>query len=226
MISTVALSVRRSIPAKRKSASQTIENDVKVNDEAQAKYNAAIGDWKAGKNVFSLTKYDPFNLFRDSEAYEAYREEVCLTLARALRIQSTVVLSDSVIRSDMGGRCTESQLLLLRETARLIRRMLTALYNQAKSNVAPGGLLDCLAQVRDGVVQESVAVAAEAPMHPQLLVGVFEGRLQDYARKSRPRNANLCSFERQWDLLFLQLVEHLSIRCLRLYYTWRTVESK
>jgi len=36
MISTVALSVRRSIPAKRKSASQTIENDVKVNDEAQA----------------------------------------------------------------------------------------------------------------------------------------------------------------------------------------------
>jgi hypothetical protein len=227
MISAVALSVRRSIPAKRKSASQTIENDVKVNDEAHAKYNAAIGDWKAVKNVFPLTKYDPFNLFRDSEAYEAYREEVCLTLARALRIQSTVVLLDSVIRSDMGGKCTESQLLLFRETARLIRRMLTAPYNQAKSNAAAGELLDCLAQVRDGVVQESVAVAAEAPMHRQLFCGSVSKEDYKIMLENRDQGMPICVHSRDnCSLLFLQLVEHLIIRCLRSYYMWRTVESK
>lgn len=226
MISAVALSVRRSIPANRNCASQTIENDVKVNDEAHEKYNAAIGDWKAVKNVFQLTKYDPFNRCRDTEAYEAYREEVCLTLARALRIQTTVVLLDSVIRSDRGGRCTESQLLLFRETGRLIKDMLTAPYNKAKSNAAAGALLDCLAQVRDGVVQESVAVAATAPMHRKLFCGSVSKDDYKIMLENRDLGMPVCVHSRDnCSLLFLQLMEHLIIRCLRLYYMWRKVEE-
>ena len=223
LVSSAALSVRRTIG---KCPPQDSEAPQQVNNAAHEKYNQAIGDWKAVQNVFPLNKYDPFNLCRDTKAYEAYREEVSLALARALRIQTTIVLLDGIIRSDRGGRCTDRQLLLFREIGRLIKTMLTPPYNEKGNDAAAEDLLDRLDELRTGVVQESVAVAAAAPVHRRLFCGSV--RKEDYKTmlETHDRGMPLCVHSRDnCSLLFLQLVEHLVIRSLRLYYMWRKVEE-
>lgn len=222
LFSAVELSVRRCL------GNRLQEDDVhaQVNDAAHEKYNKALSEWKAVKSVFPLTKYDPFNLCRNTKEYEAYREEVSMTLARALRIQTTVVLLDGVVRSDRGGSCTESQLLLFREIGRLIKTMLTPPYNEARSHVAAEDLMDCLDELRTGVVQEAVEVADAAPMHRRLFCGSV--RKEDFKEmlETRGQGMPLCVHSRDnCSLLFLQLVEHLVIRSLRLYYMWRQVEE-
>jgi len=222
LVSAAALSVRRSLG--KSLPPQDAEDH--VNDAAHEKYNKAIGEWKAVTSVFPLAKYDPFNLCRDTKAYEAYREEVSMTLARALRIQTTVVLLDGIIRNDRGGRCTDSQLHLFQEIGRLIKTMLTPPYNAVVSQVAAEDLLDCLEHLRQGVVEESVAVADAAPMHRRLFCGSVHKEDFKFMLERRDQGMPLCVHSRDnCSLLFLQLVEHLVIRSLRLYYMWRQVEE-
>lgn len=202
------------------------EMDDQVNDSAHEKYNKAIGDWKAVQSVFPLTKYDPFNLCRDKQISKAYRETISLTLARALRIQTTVVLLDGIVRNDRGARCTDRQLDLFCEIGELIKTMLTPPYNEKMSETASEDLLDRLEEIRDGVLQESVAVAADVTMQRGLFCGsVGKEDFKSMLGKSSFGMPLCVSSRDNRSLLFLQLVEHLVIRALRLYYMWRKVES-
>jgi hypothetical protein len=201
------------------------EADGEINDSAHEKYNKAIGDWKAVQSVFPLAKYDPFNLCRDKQVSKAYREEISLTLARALRIQTTVVLLDGIVRNDRGARCTYRQLDLFCEIGDLIKTMLTPPYNEEMSEAASEDLLDHLEEIRDGVLQESVAVAADVTMQRGLFCGsVGKEDFKSMLAKSGFGMPLCVSSRDNRSLLFLQLVEHLVIRALRLYYMWRKVE--
>jgi hypothetical protein len=216
-------------PSVRRSTGEELgkdETDGQVNDAAHEKYNAAIGDWKAVQSIFSLTKYDPFHLCSNKEGSEAYLEAISLTLARALRIQTTVVLLDGIVRNDRGARCTERQLYLFFEIGGLIKTMLTPPYNEEMSEAASEDLLDRLEEIRDGVLQESVAVAADVTMQRGLFCGsVGKEDFKSMLGKSGFGMPLCVSSRDNRSLLFLQLVEHLVIRALRLYYMWRKVES-
>jgi hypothetical protein len=201
------------------------EANGQVNHLAHEKYNKAIGDWKAVKSVFPLAKYDPFNLCRDTEMEAAYREQVSLTLARALRIQTTVILLDGIVRNDRGAKCSDRQLVLFSEIGGLIKAMLTPPYNEQASEAAAEDLLDCLEEIRNGVMVESIAVAADATMQRGLFCGSVGKEDFKAILGNSGRGMPLCVSSRDnRSLLFLQLVEHLIIRSLRLYYMWRKVE--
>ena len=72
-----------------------------VADVALKKYEDAIADWKASKMLFPLTKFDPFSYETHAERRQhvaGFNKEIARTLARSLRIQTTIVLLDGMVR--------------------------------------------------------------------------------------------------------------------------------
>lgn len=198
-----------------------------VDDSAHQKYEKAIGKYKAAKSAFPLAKYDPYNLCRDTESYEAFRKESALTLSRALRIQTTIVLIDGALRNDeLGVRCTDRQRDLFGEIGSLIKTMLTPPCNQKVNDVAADELLDLLDEIRAGVLRESAQVAAAAAAEPKFFFGSL-GK-EDFKEMLGAERAMplMVHNSESYSLLFLQLVEQLVIRNLRLYYMWRQVDKE
>jgi hypothetical protein len=149
--------------------------------------------------------------YADTEAGAAYREQVSLALAHALRIQMTVVLLDGIVWNDRGARCTDRQLDLFCEIGGLIKTMLTPPYNEETSEAAADDLLDRLEEIRNGVLQESIAMAADATMQRGLFCGSV-GKEDFKAMLGTATKMPLCVSSRDnRSLLFLQLVEHLII---------------
>jgi hypothetical protein len=71
-------------------------------DVALQKYEDAMEDWKASKMLFPLTRFDPFHLRFDETSYEAktaLNKAIARTLARTMRIQTTVVMIDGTFTS-------------------------------------------------------------------------------------------------------------------------------
>lgn len=66
-------------------------------DVALQKFEDAMEDWKASKMLFPLTRFDPFHLRFDEKSYAAkasLNKAIARTLARSMRIQTTVVMID------------------------------------------------------------------------------------------------------------------------------------
>jgi Aluminium activated malate transporter len=66
-------------------------------DVALQKFEDAMEDWKASKMLFPLTRFDPFHLRFDERSYAAktsLNKAIARTLARSMRIQTTVVMID------------------------------------------------------------------------------------------------------------------------------------
>ena len=216
----------------------TLHFDVNA-DDALEKYENAISDWKATKALFPLIQYDPFSLGRDPEKEKVFKTNMATTLARALRIQSTIVVLDGMVRNDTDCNFTEHQLLLFAEIGRSIHQMLTLPLNVQSSDEAADDLFTKLVGIRQGIVDASnqIKLANQSSKTPTILEhdeGIKEFRnkvlnnsvamsvrMDDDLGRGVPKYATSTEGN---SMLFLQLVEHLIVRSLRLYHSWKIAE--
>lgn len=206
-------------------------------DVALKKYEDAIADWRASKALFPLAKYDPFRASEQDAQAALFHTEIARTLARALRIQTTIVVLDGMVRSDADYLFTDEQLNSFAETGSLIRRMLTLPLQTDKSDEAARRLFDKLEEAREAIRTVSIAVSdIEESIDPDRYESLkeFQANLmaphvvttrteEDELGRGIPRYATDCNDN---SLFFLQLVEHLILRSLRLYQAWKHVEMK
>lgn len=216
--------------------------DAGATDVALKKYEDAIADWRLSKMLFPLVKYDPFKLFKinvQEDTSDAFHTEIARTLARCLRIQTTIVVVDGMVRSDADYDFTSHQLESFSEAGSLIRTMLTIPLNRDKSNVAANVLFQKLEETRRAIHRMSIAVAdAEALSDPERNEGLKEFQLKLLSKENFAETLHTCNGDEMGrgipinatgrddnTLFFLQLVEHLILRSLRLYQAWTHVES-
>jgi hypothetical protein len=217
-------------------------NNVKSN-RAVKKYEDAIMEWRATKSLFPLAKYDPFSipdLHRNNKA-TMIQTDIAHTLARALRIQTTIVVMDGMLRNEADYEFTRDQLILFGQIGSLIRRMLTVPINLIQTNAAAEELFTKLDQIRNCILYVSAQVAAgpddPANYSPQGVQTFKDSILNDIVTdfdingnhieddEGRGILKNATS-KHDNTLFFLQLVEHLVLRSLRLYQAWKHVEIK
>ena len=216
----------------------TLHFDVSA-DDALEKYENAISDWKATKALFPLIQYDPFSLGRDPEKEKIFKTNMATTLARALRIQSTIVVLDGMVRNDTDCNFTEHQLFLFAEIGRLIHRTLTLPLDIESCDEAADDLFTKLAEIRQGIVDASnqIKLANKPSKTPTIMEHedgiqafrnkvlnnsvVMSVRMDDDLGRGVPKYATSTEGN---SMLFLQLVEHLIVRSLRLYHSWKITE--
>jgi len=208
-------------------------------DVALTKYEDAIADWRLSKALFPLTRYDPFSVGKAPEKTMAFRTEAARTLARALRMQTTIVVLDGMVRNE-GAEYgfDQDDFDLFAESGTLIRSMLTVPLDIMKSNEAAKQLFRKLEQTRQSIVKRSRAVAGIGTSSPKSVM--HKDGMRDFEASLLNRNMNFKSTRMDDDeglgipkyamgchdnaLLFLQLVEHLILRSLRLYQAFKHVE--
>jgi len=194
------------------------------------KYEAALKDWRATKAIYPVLSYDPFNFGIAKDDQIAFQTETANILARALRIQNTVVLIDGIVRNDPKHQFNEEHLAMFAESGTLIQQMLTVPRNSKGSEIAAKALFEKLSQTRCLIVEMSARVAESPSELPSIqstsnlsdLATKEEEGYDDNDGRGAPKfvpGSNVCA------LLFLQLVEHLILRSLRLYSTWTNVEE-
>jgi hypothetical protein len=200
-------------------------------DVALKKYEEAIADWKQCKMLFPLIKYDPFSLFQ-TYRYQPGQEEKLDTariLARTLRIQTTVVMIDGMIRSDADYELDADDLFMFREIGTCIHQSLQLPIEPNRNARAARKLFDYLELLR-----KRLTTLRHETVRSQLRRAEREGFLNDFyesvlgMRKKNDWNdsirddlgrglpKNLTESDEN-TLFFLQLVEHLVLRALRLY---------
>jgi hypothetical protein len=211
-------------------------------DVALKKYEDAIADWRLSKMLFPLVKYDPFkmNVKGQEGGDDIFHTEIARTLARCLRIQTTIVVIDGMVRSDAEYDFCQEQLDMFAQIGKLVRRMLTLPLHRESSNDAANILFVKLEETRQQIRQISTAVAeANAMIDPEQKMGLAEFRkkllsrdsvifetLQTTATDDMGRGIPIDATGRDGNtLFFLQLVEHMILRSLRLYQAWTHVES-
>ena len=207
-------------------------------DVALTKYEDAIADWKVSKALFPLTKYDPFAVTKAPEKSKAFHTEVARTLARTLRMQTTIVVLDGMIRNEGADYEFDQQHFdLFSASGTLIREMLTVPLNVSKSDEAATQLFRNLEFTRKSIVKLSKKVAGVATSPKSVM---YKNGMRDFEARLLNRNMNFKSTRMDDDeglglpkyatdcddnaLLFLQLVEHLILRSLRLYQAFKHVE--
>ena len=228
------------------------KNTTGATDVALKKYEDAIADWKVSKALFPLTKYDPFQMScqpdEESTKSRDHQTEIARTLARALRIQTTIVVLDGMIRSDAEYTFTEQELDSFYRTGSLIRTMLKVPLNTARSNEAARALFHRLEEVRSSIRKLSMRMAAVSVQdrEAEQQQGLKEFREELLSSSSSSDDGN-DKYEHPShhetddlgrgipkdttgkldnSLFFLQLVEHLILRSLRLYQAWKLAEPQ
>jgi hypothetical protein len=210
-------------------------------DIALTKYEDAIADWKITKALFPLTRYDPFTVARPQEKTMAFRTEAARTLARALRIQTTIVVLDGMVRNE-GAEYgfDQDDFDLFAESGMLIRKMLMVPLDIEQSDAAAKQLFRKLEFTRESIMKRSRAVCGiDLSSSPKSVVSKNDG-MRDFEASLLNKNMNYKSTRMDDDeglgipkyamscndnaLLFLQLVEHLILRSLRLYQAYKHVE--
>ena len=220
--------------------SQDGKGSSKNADVALKKYEDAIADWKASKMLFPLTKYDPFHILNcgtsEHKSKNNFNKEIARTLARSLRIQTTIVMLDGLVRHDTEYNFAREDLQLFREIGTNIHRMLTLPLDPSANNTAALALFSELETIRNKILLLSEAVskpdAEQSATRTKSMVR-FRDTLtaeavdnlikDDDAGRGIPKFA---SEENENSLFFFQLVEHLILRSLRLYQAWKQVEVK
>lgn len=209
-------------------------------DVALEKYEAALKEWRTIQTQLNNVRFDPLHLGTPDELLSAFRSEVTNTLARALRIQNTVVLLDGILRNDPKHDFSEEHVNLFASMGTNIRRMLS-LPLQDSNEDAYQDIKAQLSAIRSCVVDLSSVVASsskEMPAHyvGTLGIGILGSRVDlsdmlldekfqqgdDKGGKGAPKfvhGSRVCA------LLFLQLVEHLALRSVRLYQTWKQCQA-
>ncbi|CAJ1965680.1 unnamed protein product [Cylindrotheca closterium] len=213
-------------------------------DVALKKYEDAIADWRLSKMLFPLVKYDPFRLkiAKDEVVSDAFQTEIARTLARCLRIQTTIVVLDGMVRSDADYEFTAPQLESFSQIGGLVRKMLTVPLDRDSSNAAANILFVKLEETREAIHKMSHAVATVAE-GDDLSDSGREG-LKEFQYKLLSKDSSFfetmhtdagdemgrgiplnATGKHDNTLFFLQLVEHMILRSLRLYQAWTHVET-
>jgi hypothetical protein len=181
---------------------------------ALEKYEVAIKNWKATKSLFSLLQYDPFQyLSRQSQEFLSRRAEFRSTcadvLSRALEIQTAVILMDGIVRNEPPHGFDEDAAALFAEIGTLTRKLFQIVPSKdvTASAMVKEELMELLNSVHQLILQMTVSVAAGTPLQAMTVT-----------RAANRRSALRSS------LLFLELVEHLTLHCLSLYDHWMVVE--
>lgn len=219
--------------------SNSSEDSTARADIALKKYEEAIADWRLSKMLFPLANYDPFHLASRKSESDAMQMEIARTLARALRIQTTIVVMDGMVRNDADYDFLPAHLTLFSEAGTLIKRMLTIPLRQDRSDAAARRLFNCLEQTRQNIRCMSTAVSTGEDDFEEtrdrgvddfkkLLLGSAIDDMAMSARTTGDENGRGIPKDvtgrHDNTLFFLQLVEHLILRSLRLYQAWKHVE--
>jgi hypothetical protein len=195
---------------------------------ALEKYESAIKDWREPKGLFPLSRFVPFQYIMNSSK-DAFRVSCASPLSRSLRIQTTVVLLDGIIRNDPQYSFDQDILTTLTEIGTLIRKS------------AKEFLLERLALMRQGIVQIMASFVADV----EALIGskscanqgrprakrssIVRGRRSSWCESTGrrgKRNSIICEDgSNRHTLLFLQLVEHLALHCIALCDSWTEIEE-
>jgi len=221
------------------SSRSTMSSQEGATDVALKKYEDAIADWRISKMLFPLTKYDPFKIklreSNDDEVSDAFHTEIARTLARCLRIQTTIVVMDGMVRSDADYSFKPEQLMSFSETGQLIKQMLKLPMDKKANDQAARKLFHKLEETREEIQNMSTKVSEieeqEDADRLEGLEGFRRELLSDVSYSIRstddygrgiPLNA---TGRHDNTLFFLQLVEHLILRSMRLYQAWTHVVS-
>lgn len=207
-------------------------------DIALKKYEEAIGDWRLSKMLFPLAQYDPFHLGAKDESKHT-QTEIARTLARALRIQTTIVVMDGMVRNDAEYDFHPAHLHLFSNAGILIKQMLTVPLHVDRSDAAAKQLFPLLDQTRKHIHRMSIAFSNgeddfEATRDKGIsafrdhLLGKPVDMIESSTRTLGDENGRGIPKDvtgsHDNTLFFLQLVEHLILRSLRLYQAWKHVE--
>lgn len=197
-------------------------------DDDVAAYNAytkAIKQWKDTKGLFPLMDYDVHmcctKKWRNKKKQKTeFRRKAAVVLARAFRLQTTAVLLHSIARNDQGHAFSEDEMHAFTHVGNLIGSMLKYPFEENCEDYA-NELLHQLVYIRQFALDEATVVAGDSRavqnggastmtlMRDALRVRLAES---DGQMPLSLYSSDNCS------LLFLQLVEHLCLRSLRLYY--------
>mmetsp|Transcript_48503 Transcript_48503/g.146314 ORF Transcript_48503/g.146314 Transcript_48503/m.146314 type:complete len:538 (-) Transcript_48503:276-1889(-) len=206
-------------------------------DRPLTMYVDAINDWKSAKILYPVMPYDPFSWFRTHvsiEETEEFQLKTARILAQALRIQTMIVCLDGIIRNDMPGYdFDDDQVEFFAEVGTSIRNMLTLPFDETKSGSAAMMVDDKLTEIRQHIKEISSTMSGEAEnvesattVH-SLYTPVFESIVMKTSEDDKGNKDPMggeckavfpCTAS--CVLLFLQLVEQLMLRSLRLYHTW------
>jgi len=214
---------------------QQLQSNNNPADVALEKYEDAIQDWMASKTLFPLLRFDPFSLLgRQLSTDTAVNDsDIATTLARALRIQTTVVVLDGMIRYDVNSNYnfTDETLQLFTETGTLIRQLLTLPIQPEQSSLTVQALFEKLEAFRGRTRRAASTLvahyerdtdnddAAILDFQNRLLQrGAQSTRMDDNQGRGLPMYSTMGSSYYSHRLLFFQLVEHLILRVLRLYH--------
>lgn len=223
-------------------SSTSTREEPAATDVALKKYEDAIADWRLSKMLFPLVKYDPFKIkmSKNDDMVDAFHTEIARTLARCLRIQTTIVVLDGMVRSDADYDFMPEQLESFSHIGRMIHKMLTLPLDRDSSNAAANILFVKLEETRQAIHRMSHAVADSDDMLDREGYGglkefkrnllskdsaIFES-LQTAGGDEMGRGIPMNSTGKNDNtLFFLQLVEHMILRSLRLYQAWTHVET-
>lgn len=196
-------------------------------DTVLEKYDLATKEYRISKSQLAMLTYDPFNIGHPNDLLDRFQNEVVETLARAMRIQTTVVLIDGIVRNDPKHKFSKEHLELLAGVGTLIQNMLSVPLDVARSDAAAKQLSANLVEMRRMIVE----LAATVSSSPDAQIPTSEGdAIDDLASlmeagahddsggnvaPKHVRGSHVCC------LLFLQLSEHLALRSVRLYESWK-----
>lgn len=177
------------------------------NDIPLEKYEEAIKEWRVTKGLFSLLAYDPFNSASPSREY--FVQSCAAVLGRALRVQTTVILMDGIVRNDPSHCFDQDSCSMFMEVGTLTRKMLSSSSDEETKESARLLLLERLALIRNTTAKLA-----------QQVVSDFEEAVfcRNSFAKSKQRQSIICDDgSNRHIILFLQLAEHLVVRCLALF---------
>lgn len=240
-------SIREQLTVSRRPWRNSVGAVDKGGDGTLEKYEDAIKEWRNIKLQLGKLKFDPFNIGLPDDLISSFRTEMANTMARTLRIQNTVILLDGIVRNDPKHDFNETHINLFAGIGTLIRQMLTLPLN-TETDGAAKKLKAKLAQVRGFIIELSSVVAASSQQVPTNEVGTLGVDIRcsrlDLAGMDPPELSEMHkpdSFQeddkggmgvpkhvhgsRVCALLFLQLVEHMALRSVRLYESYKKCED-
>jgi len=183
-----------------------------------------MGDFYHAKKLYPLLPFDAFYLHRtrqDPRERSLFESETQMCMYRAFRIHAIVQLINAIIHNDTGHDFTPEHLALFDRASHLIPLILTDKFNDDKEEDQPLltqdpcalELCNILAEIR----QHALQAAEDLAQRRRSGIGTKASRdpsdfLKDLRGFTMPPNPSAT-------LLFLELVENLILRLLRLHTT-------
>lgn len=237
---------RHRMSIRRKSFRSVNKSVVKEDgDLVLSNYVDAINDWKATKALYPVIPYDPLRWFStrlSKDDREKFHLKTARILAQSLRIQTMIVCLDGVIRNDMPGYdFDDDHVDFFAQVGTSIRDMLALPFDESKNGAAAVVVANKIPEIRKYIKEITSTVSKDTDntesagkRQRDLYTPVFEhiysraSSLEDEEEGFKDGTCETPIFPctSSCVLLFLQLVEQLMLRSLRLYHTRRNISEQ